>query len=747
MSFREGTNIMRQIDSAPCVTQSSRARAAVLRATLMGAMFWSGSTAAVDCIGPDIVTPAVCGVNVRPPVLSCTVPTDAEPFIPNFLFQRSTNVFSWQAFIGLQWPASATERGVPNVKANIGDPGPRVWETWREANEVFRSDADGKPVPPFPWSDPTHVPAACAGADRVLVRTTKVDDVLEDFTQPTGRNIVWPLTLKSQSLQLTRYEIRMNYTAYKTIVDNKWWDANQQSKLDSVVFPPGSMIVKAAWVPVGAGDETRFRTTNACVCDGPRCAVRKMGLVGWHLMSKTPSAPQWFWTTFEQNDNVGGACVTPLRTGTPVMAPAEPRPAPTYWSNAIGYQNINQQTPPGIANQICRVYPVSDSNPNCSNNDDATDNVRALNASVQAALRNTAFAHYQLINTQWPIPGSTPAGGPSTQFDVLPPMLGNTTMESFIQESSSCMGCHAMARTRRNVAVPDVMKAPAAFYSSDFTFMLGTAKPKLAAAPMLKVDPAKECLGVESDRCRGYRIAIDTYKQLSNNVGSKLHCGSCHLDAGRNPRAAWWGPAMWALYNPSPPPKPPLPQTSLAARINDCFTNSLHGTPLCVPDKVTGECPSSQPMKDLIAYMRWLSLPENAPEGTSVIRGYPPVGPGTGVRARGAKIFMQKCAFCHGADGQGRYDDDIYFRPALWGDRSYTKAAGMDTYTDLAKFIHANMPLGSGGEITGQEARDVACFIDQKPRPQGPVSKSASGKESINCIDHVLPPAKRATKR
>ncbi|HYA81734.1 MAG TPA: hypothetical protein VED87_12490, partial [Methylocystis sp.] len=268
---------------------------------------------AVVCSGPAAPTPDVCGVKLKPPVISCTIPSDAQRERPFYLLQRAANVFSWQAFIGLQWPASKTERGQPDPNARIGAPGPAVWETWREAKEVFRHDANQKPLPPLAWNAPSPIPAQCAGGDRVLYRTTKVGDLLSEVGQPTGATATRPLTLKNQKSELTRYEIRMNYTAYQAITapQNQWWDGARQASLGSVTFPVDSMIVKAAWIPITDGDAPRFRTIDACVCDGAEsqssaCAVRKMGLVGFHLMSKTPSAPQWFWSTFEQEDNVAG---------------------------------------------------------------------------------------------------------------------------------------------------------------------------------------------------------------------------------------------------------------------------------------------------------------------------------------------------------------------------------------------------------------------------------------------------------
>jgi cytochrome c len=683
---------------------------------LAAALLNAASAGAVECIGPAAPVPDVCGRKLKPPYISCSIPTDAQPERPFYLIQRATNVFSWQAFIGLQWPASKTERGQPDPTAPIGAPGPTVWETWREGNEVFRPDGE----PPLAWNAPSPIPAKCAGSDRVLFRTSKVDNLLSDVAQPTGATAGRPLTLKDQKSELTRYEIRINRTAYDAITKNEWWNGARQANLGSVNFPDNSMIVKAAWIPIADGDATHFRAIDACVCDSAdsqesECAVKKMGLVGFHLMSKTPSAPQWFWSTFEQEDNAPGACPGPTSRRIPPY---------TYWNPAQGQRDVNQQTKERTPNQICRLYPISDNDPNCLNPYDATDNVQALNESVQGALAKTPFTHYQLVNTQWPVAGSSPVGGPHTQFDVLPQILGNTTLESFIQGTSSCMGCHAMARTRRNVSPskPDGQ----AFFSSDFTFTLGLAQPAPAPPPLLRALSSRDCPEGNSDpKCLGLRIATDTYNQLPQNVGAKLHCTSCHLDEGRNPRASWWQNVV-AKWSTKP--------GGIAGRINSCFTNSLNGKALCTPDK-QGLCPDNSSMSGLIAYMSWLALPDNNPENIPTERrhAFPPVAAGNGVATQGAKIFLQKCAFCHGAGGEGRYEDNTYFRPALWGANSFNTSAGMDSTADLAPFIHGNMPFHSGGELSQQEVRDLACFIDSKPRPMGPKPHNPSDVSDITC--------------
>ena len=692
--------------------------------------------------GPSIALPSVCGVQLTSPALSCTIPTDMQPgpgSPPFYLIQRAANIFSWQAFMGLQWPASKTERGQPDLSAKLGAPGPTVWETWREANEVFRSNGN-QPLPPMAWNAAPDIPTQCQGADRVLFRTSKVDDTLADLNQPTGATMTRPLTLKDQNGQLTRYEIRMNKTAYDTITawGNEWWNGNRQATLNTVNFPNGSIIVKAAWTPIpeGVNWASRFRTINACVCDatangGPTsCAVRKMGLTGFHLMSKTPSAPQWLWSTFEQVDNVPAGSCAAASGGTGLNYTY------TYNKATLGTRNANEQTTK-VPNQICREIPLPNTNPTCGVATDARDNVVNLNANMQAALRGTPFATYRLINTQWPLPGGggLAPGTPHTAFSVLPALLGNTTLESFIQGSSSCMGCHAMARTRRHAGLDPNDRG---FTSSDFTFMLGLATPALKPAPLLSPVSSlvPDCRAVSDDRCTGFIVTTETYKQLPANVGAKLNCQSCHLDAGRNPRSSWWKDVV-AKYST---PENIKSIGGIAGRINQCFSKSLNGKPLCTPDG-NGLCPDNRAMTGLVAYMKWLAEPAQNPDKIPTpATAFPDIGSGTGVASRGHQIYVQKCAFCHRTDGSGRYMDDTYFRPALWGANSFNTKAGMHSAGDLAPFIYGNMPFGSGGELSKQEALDLACYIDSQPRPPGTgssIQPSVSGQ--ITC---QKPPSK-----
>src|SRR5919202_5137443 len=87
-----------------------------------------------QCFNPAAVIPLVgktCGI-VQDLQLSCSVPADmlVNAQQPDFTFsQRSADVFSWQEFIALNWPARADARGLPDWNKQISEAGPRVGET------------------------------------------------------------------------------------------------------------------------------------------------------------------------------------------------------------------------------------------------------------------------------------------------------------------------------------------------------------------------------------------------------------------------------------------------------------------------------------------------------------------------------------------------------------------------------------------------------------------------------------------
>ena len=161
--------------------------------------------------------------------------------------------------------------------------------------------------------------------------------------------------------------------------------------------------------------------------------VKPVGLIGFHIMVKTPSRPQWIWATFEQVDNV--ATTVPglkpsFNNGTP--NPATPK--------GFSYR------PPTLSGDPPVFPPKGDPNRQpvqVTRIPQAAIPAQTLptNATYQQKLKGTPFEFYQLTHSQWP---SDPTN--VQQFGVPFPSSGvtNSVQETYLQ-TNNCMGCHSGA--------------------------------------------------------------------------------------------------------------------------------------------------------------------------------------------------------------------------------------------------------------------------------------------------------------
>lgn len=207
----------------------------------------------------------------------------------------------------------------------------------------------------------------------------------------------------------------------------------------------------------------------------------------------------------------------------------------------------------------------------------------------------------------------------------------------------------------------------------------------------------------------GEQIFVHTRAFAGHFVGNDLSCANCHLDAGRKANAS----PMWAAYIAYPAYRSKNGHVNtFAERMQGCFRYSMNGKAPPLGDPV---------LVALESYAYWLAT--GAPVGKKVVgHGYPklPPPPRKADYARGAQVYAQHCALCHGADGAGQQSQGETVFPPLWGARSFNWGAGMHEIQNAAGFIRANMPLGLGGTLTDQQAWDVALFMDSHERPQDP---------------------------
>lgn len=210
----------------------------------------------------------------------------------------------------------------------------------------------------------------------------------------------------------------------------------------------------------------------------------------------------------------------------------------------------------------------------------------------------------------------------------------------------------------------------------------------------------------------GHDIFTQTQVYAKDFVGNGLNCVNCHLDDGRKSDSA----PLWAAYIKYPAYREKNHKVnSYEDRLAGCFQFSMNGK---------APAYDSKEMVALVTYSYWMA--KGAPTGGDLSgAGYPKLEkPAQEPDAtRGATVFNNNCAICHGADGQGVKVEGKYAFPPLWGDASYNKGAGMYRVNTAAEFIKANMPLGKGGSLSSQDAWDVAQFINGHDRPADPREK------------------------
>lgn len=389
-------------------------------------------------------------------------PNDQTDFSDKFVYmlinvetQNRFDVFSWQAFVALNWPALG--------RAPL--PRDESWDTFRRREQIFGTDIARE---------------ACGEAEVITASIAQADgSVLID---QDGNFIV--------------YEVRVNPTAEAYILDNALHTlAGQEAFGDKPVsFPqgsvgingsPASVLLKTAWqvLPAGPRDDyiTRdgviFVPADRTVAGTDLCVRETLGLVGMHIVARTQSGngDEWLWTTFEHRataptagntreinaiysrDLFPGGCTAPAgtaRTEYILFDPACPD-CPTNqspegdwtWADAAPYARLDGRA--GVAPpQVTRCW-------------DVFEGTRELNDLWQAELAGTPLAHYDLISTQWRGADLSPM----FEHGEVPRYLTNTTMETFLQadKDGTCLGCHAGAET-------------AAGQDANFTFLLRDAQ-------------------------------------------------------------------------------------------------------------------------------------------------------------------------------------------------------------------------------------------------------------------------------
>jgi thiosulfate dehydrogenase len=223
-----------------------------------------------------------------------------------------------------------------------------------------------------------------------------------------------------------------------------------------------------------------------------------------------------------------------------------------------------------------------------------------------------------------------------------------------------------------------------------------------ASSPQATFDPRAVPSGPVGDMVRyGHELMVHTRAHLPQYVRAKMDCAACHVGAGTKPKGGSFVgiAAQFPQWNSRA-----KRVISLQDRLAECFLYSMNGHPPAY---------NSREVEAMVAYITYLSrgskLGSKPDPAVRIAHFDPPAKPD---RARGARLYAQKCAMCHGANGAG---SSAY--PPLWGAGSFNNGAGMHRLWTMAGFVRYNMPQNAPGTLSNQEAYDVSAFVLSHSRP------------------------------
>jgi len=399
---------------------------------------WAQSPTPVTAptVSSTILDEVVDGAGVPLPVAVASLPID---FFDDY---------SWRMFLALNWPAVQGQRGMADTTLNLTDASrPRVWETWKSSFETI--PLKGKQ--PTSWASfdaevpISGVPFSGGGLQKLFGSFTQFGDISQaDFS-----NLAGPLVCQNDTF--VHYEIRVNQKQFDFIVANKLYDRQVIDGLKNPLqFPSGSIEVKAAWREFNASDTEATRNRYYRVTGKSQDYrnnsgdSKEFGLVGLHIVQKTPLRPQWVWSSFEHVDNVppfgqppspgSRFALNDVTKPQDLLPPSSPdKVMPTTYLDGSGKPILvvggNSVSTPM---QVVRKLPIA-------------TQTASTNLRYQNQLAGTVWANYMLVTTQWPTDTSVSDGvpfppSPSGRSDDL--SVANTTMETYFQTSTSCMECH-----------------------------------------------------------------------------------------------------------------------------------------------------------------------------------------------------------------------------------------------------------------------------------------------------------------
>lgn len=417
----------------------------------------------------------------------------------NTVTANQADNFSTQIFSAINWPVKLDENGraiagMPDYGSKLEGDWTTVWETWKSTNSIFRRDA-----PPIAWNETdVPLPRACAQLDlkAEMAKVSYADRIpnvmqprlLDEYLNPEGRAFL------DRNGRPVRYDVIFNKQAYEFTTSNNLWDAksltdyldeNGQLELPAGTWNTkdigperGAIVLKSSWMVMDEKHDPdlfhkAWAFVSPIIMDGKvdhGCALEPVALIGLHVVYKTEQFANWGWGTFEHRH------IAPLWSeigSTTGGVYPDGRPVPDwlfYSRDSGGAATLNAQpkhVTEGIPSRITSYYPPGyyaepiGKSLTCSPTD---QNFWCFNERLHEGFSQAAFKNYVLKGTQWELLNS---GG-----KLIPEILGNTTMESFSQETSSCQTCHSYAK-------PDIPGSKRETLDFIFSFNRDVLKPSV----------------------------------------------------------------------------------------------------------------------------------------------------------------------------------------------------------------------------------------------------------------------------
>lgn len=319
------------------------------------------------------------------------------------------------------------------------------------------------------------------------------------FYKPEANYIFSDLTLQAgahkplidKSLNNVFYNISVNKPAYDFITSCNLYKAqcaltlapdllspgdmkivDIPKKYPNLAFPDQSIELKTSWKILNKQEQasnTFYTTRGSVKSPGKSCQENVvLGLIGLHIVSKTPTHPEFIWATFEHRNN---APECNIKNAKPPLG----GDWSLYDKNCQGDCTTNKYIK-GKSTQVCRMHPWGDpvkgefpNNLNCNSIpppayicskdvrkyiiDTNTQNLISINNSVSTMLqrlpsgnRNRLWKNYALVGNVWTINGELP---PNLQSQRGSLSSANTSMETYVQNGganvtnpNNCFSCH-----------------------------------------------------------------------------------------------------------------------------------------------------------------------------------------------------------------------------------------------------------------------------------------------------------------